>query len=216
MLSLHVYSTRLLLQIIYLRWSYPNWAGIKTHYKGINTYFILYIISFKNDSKPPFNGKIHQFEMKQFQNTSQPQNKISTTVKMNMGNRNARLQNLLPGSLDHNHRWSPFYLYLSKTSGPLSLPLIVLGTANFNPLRIDIWHTAPLLFNLHNTNIADFGKFTEPFFNRLTDNRAHQAHELRPLFIKIKAAQENESSLMPNPRPGPEDSLKKTATAFYS
>lgn len=50
-----------------------------------------------------------------------------------------------------------------------------------------------------NTHIQDFGRFTELFFERLTE-RAHKRCDLAPLFLK--AAQEVENSTLPNPRPG--------------
>jgi hypothetical protein len=50
-----------------------------------------------------------------------------------------------------------------------------------------------------NTHTEDFGRYTELFFERLTD-RAHRRCDIAPLFIK--AAQEVQNSVLPNPRPG--------------
>ena len=63
----------------------------------------------------------------------------------------------------------------------------------------------------HNTNIADFGKFPELFFNRLID-RAHQAQELAPMYIK--AAQKLSPLRCWIPVKAPRIHLK-TATTFY-
>lgn len=63
-----------------------------------------------------------------------------------------------------------------------------------------------------NTNITDFGRFAELFFERLAA-RAHKKCDLAPLFIK--AAKIVQDSSLPNPRPGDTKSHSKNDRLLF-
>ena len=80
-------------------------------------------------------------------------------------------------------------LYLYRCP-PSAQPVSILQSLIYGTLHQYYWQ---------NTNMTDFGRYTELFFEFLTA-RAHNKYDLAPMFIKVAKEAQNLSLL--NPRPG--------------